>query len=208
MSETPAVYLVPIPAAQDPVWFTTYGFQYRDNAYCVIEASGGGFVLSGYVDYGLGTQQDFLFLRVDANGNQIWNSTFNTPQESYAYRVIELSTGGYVATGFIRNGPGLRDTDVWVIHVDASGNHIWNQTFGRLTGMERSFDLIEVSTGGVLLASYTDMYSTPREYDMWLIRLDAAGNHLWNQTYGGTGDDYGHSVIETSGGDFVFLGIT
>jgi hypothetical protein len=208
MSETPAVYSVPLPAAQDPVWFKTYGFQYRDNAYCVIEASGGGFVLSGYVDYGLGGQQDFFILRVDATGNQIWNSTFNTPQGSTAYRIVELSTGGYVAAGYVHNGPALRDHDTWVIHVDASGNHIWNQTFGRFSGRESCFDLIEVSTGGVLLASYTDMYGTPREYDMWLIRLDAAGNHLWNQTYGGTGDDFGHSVVETSGGDFVFLGHT
>ena len=161
MTETPAVYSVPLPAAQDPVWFTTYGFEYRDNAYCVIEASGGGFVLCGYVDYGLGAQSDLIILRVDANGNQIWNSTFNTPKGSSAYRVIELSTGGFVAAGAINNGPGSYDYDVWVIHVDASGNHIWNQTFGRLTGREGCFDLIEASTGGVLLASYTDMYATP-----------------------------------------------
>lgn len=208
MSKVPEISSVPLPAAQDPIWFKTYGFQYRDSGYCVIEASGGGFAICGYVDYGLGDQADLIILRVDVNGNQIWNSTFNTPQAANAYRIIELSTGGFVAAGNVKNGPGLRDIDTWVIHVDASGNHIWNQTFGRLSGFESCYDLIEVSTGGVLLASYTDMYDTPRQYDMWLIRLDAAGNHLWNQTYGGTGDDHGRSVIETSGGDFVFLGVT
>lgn len=40
-------------------------------------------------------------------------------------------------------------------------------------------------------------------FDYWVIKLDAAGNILWNKTLGGIGDDLNPVVIQTS--DFGFL---
>src|SRR5439155_12365819 len=43
-------------------------------------------------------------------------------------------------------------------------------------------------------------------YDYWVVRLDEDGNELWEQTYGGSGDEEVRSVQQTYDGGFVIGG--
>jgi hypothetical protein len=42
--------------------------------------------------------------------------------------------------------------------------------------------------------------------DIYLLKTDAAGNGVWERTFGGTGADYGSSVRQTSDGGFILTG--
>ena len=44
--------------------------------------------------------------------------------------------------------------------------------------------------------------------DGWLVRVDQAGNELWNKTYGGTGDDIFWKLVQTSDGGYAMAGYT
>lgn len=37
----------------------------------------------------------------------------------------------------------------------------------------------------------------------WLVKTDAYGNIVWNQTYGGAGDEQAFSLVETSDRGYV-----
>ena len=42
--------------------------------------------------------------------------------------------------------------------------------------------------------------------DIWLTKIDGAGNKVWSKTIGGSFNDYGSSIIATSDGNFAIAG--
>ena len=83
---------------------------------------------------------------------------------------------------------------------------MWSQTYGG-SGHNDSNSLVETSDGGYAIAGYTDSFGAGNN-DFWLVKTDATGTQEWNQTYGGTGNDYAYSVVETSDGGYAIAGYT
>jgi hypothetical protein len=94
----------------------------------------------------------------------------------------------------------------WLLRLDADGTLLWNSSIGG-TGYDACNALLEVSTGGFLLAGYTTSYGSGME-DLWVVRVDQVGQPLWNCSVGGTGTDYAWSTIERSDGNFAVIGTT
>jgi hypothetical protein len=58
--------------------------------------------------------------------------------------------------------------------------------------------------GGYALAGRS--YSYDSGWDWWLVKTDSDGNHQWNKTWGGTGDDEAWCVIQTDDGGYALTG--
>jgi len=102
----------------------------------------------------------------------------------------------------------LNTTEVFV---DATGEYfvagasMWNRAYGG-TSSDVAYSVVQTSDGGYALAGCTYSYGVGG--DFWLVKTDAAGNALWNQTYGGTYDDYAYSVVQTGDGGYALAGYT
>ncbi|WP_287155677.1 hypothetical protein, partial [Candidatus Solincola tengchongensis] len=82
----------------------------------------------------------------------------------------------------------------------------WERTFGG-EGWDRGYSLAITADGGYLLAGDTDS-SGAGLCDVYLVKVDADGNRLWSETYGGSGYDWAYSVQETTDGSFLLAGQT
>ena len=85
------------------------------------------------------------------------------------------------------------------------------QTFG---GSKNDVAKSVISTvdGGFAVLGYTQSLDgditdkATENYDFWMLKFDSEAQLEWNKTYGGSGDDRGSSLIETSDGGYALLG--
>lgn len=87
----------------------------------------------------------------------------------------------------------------------------WTRNFGG-SNSETAQSVVATSDGGYAILGYTNSQDgditdkTTDVNDYWLLKLDADGNLQWNKTYGGSKDDRGQSVIQTSDGGYAIVG--
>jgi len=68
------------------------------------------------------------------------------------------------------------------------------------------YSVVETSDGGLVVTGSTDSFGNGTQ--VYLLKTDSTGNLLWEKNFGGTSDDYGRSVVETSDGGLVVTGGT
>jgi hypothetical protein len=82
----------------------------------------------------------------------------------------------------------------------------WNNTFGG-TDVDIGSSVQQTSDGGFIITGWTLSYGAGGN-DVWLVKTDSNGDEEWGQTFGGTSNDYGYSVQQTSDGGFIIAGTT
>ena len=88
----------------------------------------------------------------------------------------------------------------------AQPDTLWTQTFGG-SDYDYGYSVQQTSDGGYIIAGYTSSYGAGSA-DVYLIKTDAGGAQQWTQTFGGSSDDIGHSVRQTSDGGYIIAGVT
>jgi len=96
--------------------------------------------------------------------------------------------------------------DGWLVKFDSAGNVQWDKTFGG-SGWDFGQSLVQTGDGGYALAGHTTSFGAVG-FDGWLVKFDSAGNVQWDKTFGGSGDDYGQSLVQTLDGGYAMGGYT
>jgi len=189
------------------IWNCTFGGVYVDEGTAIVECAGGGFAISGTTfsfDAGGDPIHDGFLLRVDANGNRLWNQTYGAAKADILRAIVKCDATGFALAGVTTSYGGV--SDAWLVRTDANGNALWNRTYGG-DRSDEARSLVRCADGGFAMAGCSASYAG-FDADAWLIRTDAAGNHLWNRTYGGPDEEWGLSVVEYGGGGFAIAGYT
>ena len=199
------------------MWNKTYGGPGNDTANSVVEASDGGYdsvdeasdggyVLAGSTDsYGAG-KNDFWLVKTNAAGNQIWSRTYGGPGNDIASSIVRsFDNWGYVLAGST-DSYGAGKNDFWLVRTDSYSAQMWNKTYGG-PGDDVASSVVQSLDLGFALAGYTTSYGGGSS-DFWLVRTDLDGNHQWNETGEGPGDDVASSVVQTTDGGYAMAGIT
>lgn len=194
----------PLPADHNVLWSQMFGSKNDSEvATSLVQCQDGGYALAGYWTSHIDGDTDFLLIRTDEEGNQLWNQTYSRVSNAWAESLVECQSGGFAIAGDTYNSTTIRD-EGWLVRTDADGNHLWNFTYSG--DDDDSFrSLTECSDGGFAMTGITRSYGAGG-LDIWVVRTDASGGVLWNQSFGTPGNEWGESIIEVSSGGFAIAG--
>lgn len=211
------------------LWNKTFGGSNSDVVSGISNTTDGGYIVSGSSRSNDGDVTgnegfwDYWLLKLNANGDKVWDKTFGFLGEDQAQEVFQTKDGGYLVTGFFdvtasggagndgrSNGNRHGVGEYWVIKMNASGEYVWRRYFGG-TNNDRSYDALETSDGGFLIAGSSesvdfDITDSKGTYDYWVVKLNSFGNKVWTKSYGGSEIENGYSITATNDGNYIFVG--
>lgn len=165
----------------------------------------------------------FTFLLYHFCFSQNWMNSAggNSNDESYDVEVDNsgfIFTTGYVTSSSVFGGTINLTTngfsDIYVSKSDANGNFLWAKVFGG-TQADRGYDIALDNSGNIYVTGYfigtatfgsTTLTSSGNSQDIFVLKLDNAGNVLWVKSEGGPEGDTGYGVTVDNLGNVIVTG--
>jgi len=80
---------------------------------------------------------------------------------------------------------------------------VWFKIYGG-TGGDDGYSVRQTSDKGYIITGSTTSFGNSTQ--VYLIKTDSLGDTLWTATYGGTGEDFGYSVQQTTDSGYIICG--
>ena len=185
--------------------FVNYGFDWKGTW------AAGIYLESIYSDIQAYTNPYYILHWIDENKDGIPQSIEITPKtyggkgSDEGHSIIPTRDGGFAIAGSTMSF-GAGGSDVYLIKTDPYGYVQWNKTYGGANS-DIGYSLVQTLDGGYAIAGYTNSFGAGG-YDVFLIKTDVNGTVQWSSTYGGSVDDWGYSMVQTTDGGYAIAGYT
>jgi hypothetical protein len=230
------LFLLKYDTNGNPVWARTAGGADQEKGYCVkVDGRGAVYVAGskGIDSFSFGGDRlknthgsdDVLLLKYDTAGHEIWarNSgyAFNAQVNSIA---IDKAGSCYITGKY--NGTPIKfdtatlpcagDEDVFIVKYSPSGKLVWAKTaggadkdWGQSLAVDHQSNLILTGSTASASFKFADLnlpVSAARWFDVYVMKMDTAGNVIWGKRYGGMDNERGNSVDVDAGGNIYVAG--
>ncbi len=221
-------------------WQKTLGGKYVDELKSIEQTLDEGYILGGYSNspesgdkaqgnYGLG---DYWIVKLDKEGNQLWQQTLGGDKDDNLFTLSQTKDGGFILGGNSNSGAtnsksktNKNGTDFWVLKLDKIGAIEWQETYnyGKLDVLT---SVVENLDGTYLIGGYAQSEAKSKEQtvkgigskiakdakdkeginDYIALKIKATGEEIWTQTVGSKGDEVLKRLFETRDGGYILAG--
>ncbi len=196
------VYLLQTGADGATQWERFYGGADSVCARSVVPDRRGGYAVCGLVELPDGGSNLYL-LKTGVAGHALWEGRFGRGAENSGQFVLPAGDGGLLAVGWTKAEEGA-NRDVYAVKVDAGGGLEWEGIYGG-TEDEIGFFARPEEDGGYTIAGQYFTYATGGT-GVYLVRIDDAGEVLWEKHAGGSDRFLGLSVQPAGEDGYLVLG--
>jgi ribosomal protein S11 len=212
------------------VWSRSYGGSANDRGVALSQAPDGGFFITGHTN---SSDRDFrndesvtaigdlevFVIKTDEDGRQKWMIKFGGPRKDRGQAIIATRNGGAVVAGNTNSDGGIfqpiggEDDDMFISSVDGEGSVWWANTYGG-SDVEWVATMSKAHDSGYVVVGYTK--SNDRDFaalnkgkaDVFVMKLDMQGRKEWVRTYGGSGEEWGLSIVPSAARGYIITGFT
>jgi hypothetical protein len=209
------------------LWQNVIGGSLYDFLTCSQQTTDGGFILGGYSSSGISGDKtesnmgeyDYWIIKTDASGNISWQNSIKTNKNDMLTSIAQTADGGYIAGGSSAGGISGDKTesnkgldDLWILKLNSIGNIEWQNTIGG-SSIDLLVSISQTADGGYIVgsSSFSGISVDKTEanigaYDYWILKLNALGNIVWQNTIGGDNVDALNIIKQTSEGNYIVGG--
>ena len=202
-------------------WQKSLGGLKEDFGYCIQQTTDGGYITIGMSKSSNGNvtvnngEADYWVVKLDSTGAIEWQKSFGGTSEDYGRYIQETYDGGYIITGYAYSNDGdvignHGNYDYWLLKLNSTGGLIWKKCFGG-TNRELGYCIQQTSDSGYVVAGRSasndgDVTGNHGGYDFWVIKLGRNGALEWQNSLGGSDDDFAYSLQQTFDGGYIVAG--
>ena len=182
----------------------------------------GGYLLGGFTGSNNGDvtvnhgNYDYWVVKLGIHGDLQWEKTYGGTLDDIGGSMSLTADGGFIIAGNSESNNGdvtgnHGGFDCWVVKADASGNIVWQKSFGG-NNEDLANAIQQTSDGGYIMAGKTtsmnngDVSGNMGNADYWVVKMDTAGILEWQKCLGGSYIDEAKSIEQTSDGGYIVLG--
>lgn len=219
-------------------WAQTYRSETFNEAQDIITTKDGGYIIVGFSEeikyaeslywdpldiscsdpqYTYQSQgKNFYIIKIDADGQLIWEETFGGSNSEIAYAITDTDDGGYIIIGDTDSEDGQVEniqgkTDIWAIKINEDGELLWSKTFGGFN-YDRATSIAKTQDKNFVIGGYSNTTyitaNTGVSMDFWVLKINTNGEIIWQKSMGTIQDDITKSIYPTADGGCVVAGMT
>jgi hypothetical protein len=143
--------------------------------------------------------------RISATGDDLGSQVFGLSGDRELRAIVPSPGGGFALAGYLTLDEVDGGRQAWLVLVTEELSVITEKTFGGELADEAQ-SVTALADGGYLLTGFTT--TVDQGTDLWLARVDGAGETVFEAVFGGPKDDEGYHAIEISGDRLAVVGYT
>ncbi|WP_292350302.1 hypothetical protein [Methanoregula sp. PtaU1.Bin006] len=149
-------------------------------------------------------------MKFNSTGVIEWQKRYGGGNYDQAMSIDRTQDGGYVFAGRSASPGTNGGDDVWVVKLDKNGTQQW-QSFMGGSYSDVGHSIRQTPDGGYIVAGDTtskDIETAGNDVGgIYVARLNPSGTVLWQRAIGGSGSDYGSSIIPSVEG-YILAGFS
>lgn len=204
------IYIIKTDSSGDVIWTKTYGNQGDDEVKAIIKANDTGYILTGSMNKkvnGINDTSSVFIMKIDLQGNQIWNKTYNI----YNYTTgtsICLSRDGYILGGqTATHESSCPPNNSFIMKTDFNGDTLWTKIINTNSCLSFNGGVDTTSNNGIILAE--NHHGSIMKNTSKIIKMDSAGTINWTTNFDNldSNSNYYLSEIHTlSSNEYICIG--
>lgn len=181
----------------------------EDDAQSVVLDNAGNAIVAGFTK-NKGTSNDLQWLSLNSLCDTTWTKIQDGPGNGSdkIYDMVADGSGNFYFTGRVDADLSASTNDnCYTVKIDGSGNILWSKFYDGGISLEDRGVVIRVAPSGNVYVTGRSWNGT--NYDIFILKYNAAGNQQWVHTYhGGFGNDEPADMVLDANENILITGIS
>lgn len=188
-------WLLRVDTEGEVIWERSYGGP-NWHGFASARTAGEYAFVAGFTTPAGRVDQDFWLLRLDAQGDVVWERNYGEEGDEFADLLrIHPGSGRFAVAGRRRPAVTPAFDDIWLMAGDADGDTLWTRSLGEPLLDDVCRDMHWEPDLRFTLAGRRGISYYETQQDALLLRCDSQGNLLWERVEGGAYRDEWRALL-------------